>query len=1131
MPAAEPAPSDASANPRRRRVPRALKVVLLSLAGLVGLVLVTLLVVGFAVDLGSTVRKQIEAQLPAVKKKIGREVTIGRVSLRLLPTTRLLIANVAVAAAPGQTGPAALPLVSVGNVRAEVELLPAIFTLGRRLNVRRVEIDGLRVNVARFANGRLSYEDVLEKLAEDTEPSKPLTPEEIDRLSGIRLQRAALLDGAVNFYDLSTAYGAATPLAIDQIELAITDAALFQPWAATLDLAALSSARNLHVAAQVAPMPRDMQIKDPLSLLRSLEVTLRPLQIEPLLRFVPPSPGIGLQKALVQASLKLETPESKGDLKLAATLGANGLVLESSTAVGAAAGALAQRRGQPADVSLAVDLGANMLRGDVLINKLELRINDMGLDGRADLRSLWSSPAVHALSLSSRGLLLERLLALLPPASLPADLVARGPLLVRASGSGTPTQAKVELGLDLTPAELLLPVLHKPAGTVLTFELRGQVAPKGVDLERLGLTLGPLALLLSGQVRSGDDFDLKLDSGKVDLDKLLRLLPTVAKATMGGRRKKDRIDGDLLITGTVKKKGEALDASARVKMNEARLTQEDVRLLGDADLVASVRSTPASASVSADLDLTRASLQVPGSVDKDEGVPMRLRLQAERTAQKVNIKLAQLELPGGTIRLLGSADLSGSRLDMKVPQCDLELDKLARVLPALQQGSLGGLLDSKLSIAVSVDGNPNKLATVHAKLDRFVMKVAGGTINGTAEVLGLDEPRQARFDFAADYLDLDRIFPASDTKEKDEPSKPASGSAPLPKFLRHLELDGKVKVAQGKLRGTAMRDFLLEVTMQNGKLILRTLRASALGGDVLASGSTVDVSGSKPRFALKAKLDRIDLSSVLALKSPELARKLSGRGNLDLSADGQGLAWEDIAPKLVGALTLGLTDGKFLGVGPGSQVVLPLIQRVAPQLATQTSAQHEMALRELAAHFTITDGHLQTKQPLRFVTEQGVVQLNGLIGLDKAVDLTGSINLSPQAIAQATGGRLVPDAPIPVNIRINGALTRPELQVVSIEQTVAALLPVLLKGKGGELLKNMGPLGNVLGGGQGAKLPGNLPGNLPANLPQGLPGNLPANLPQGLPQGLPQQGTTPQQPNLNEAKDRLKRGLGGFLGK
>lgn len=1122
MSAAEP--TSTAADKPRRRLPRGLKIALIATGSLVGVLVLVLLIVGFAVDLGGVVRKQVEAQLPQVQAKTGRAVTLGRVSLRLLPTTRLLIANVAVAAEPGQTGAAALPLLSIDALRAEVKLIPALFSLGRKLHVRNIAVEGLRINVARFANGRLSYEDVLDKLGEDSEPSKPMTQQEIDRLAGIKLEQASLADGAVSFYDLATAYGAATPLKIDQIELGIKDAALFQPWSVTLDLAALSSSRNFHLDVHVGPMPSDLQVKDPLALLRRVELVLRPLQVEPLLRFLPPPSGVGLQKAMVQASLKLETPESAGDLKLTASLGASGLVLEDAAAPIAQA---TQRRGQPTDVALAVDLGANPLRGDVLVNKLELRLNDMAIEGKADLRNLWSAPAVNALSLSSRGLLLERLVAALPSSSLPAGLVARGPLTVRAAVSGTPTQAKLDLGLNLTPAELKLPVLHKPEGTALLFELRGQVAQKGMDLERLGLTLGPLALLLSGQVRSGDDFDLKLDSGKVDLDRLLPLLPTVSRSMAEGKRKRnERIDGDLLITGTVKKKGEALDASARIKMSEARLQQEDMRLTGSAELVASARSTPESASVNADLDLTRASLQVPGSVDKDSGVPMRLRLQADRTAKQIHVKLAQLELPGGTVRLIGSADLSGSRLDMKVPQCDLELDKLAQVLPALKQGSLGGLLDSKLSIAVSVDGNPNKLATVHAKLDRFQMKVAGGTINGTAEVLGLDEPRQARFDFSADYLDLDRIFPASDDKASEDKPAARSSTTTAPKFLRRLELDGKVKVAQGKLRGNSMRDFILEVTMSNGKLLVRTLRASALGGDVLASGTTVDFSSTKPRFALKAKLDRIDLSSVLALKSPDLARKLSGRGTIDLSADGQGLSWEDIAPRLAGALSLGLTEGKLqTASGPVSQVVGPLVQRVAPQLATP-GPERDLLLKELAARFTIADGKLRTSQPLRFGSEQGSFQLEGAIGLDKALDLSGQLMLSPQAIAAATGGKLQPDAPIPVNLRVGGAMTKPEFRLVSLEQTAAALLPLLLKGRGGDLLKNAGAgaLGKVLGGAQGGGLPQGLPSNLPANLPKGLPSNLPANLPQGTPQGTPQ-----QQQQVDAARDRLQRGLGGLL--
>lgn len=1111
--ATSPAPDAAAAKGPRRRLPRGLKIGLLSIAGLLGAMIVALLIVGFVVDLGGVVRKQLDAQLPQIREKIGRDVTVGRVSLRLLPTTRLLIANVAVAGQPGQTGPAALPLVSIGAVRAEVQLVPAIFSLGRSINVRNVEVEELRVNVARLANGRLSYQDVLDKLDDNAEPSKPLTPEEISRLAGIKLTRAALVDGAVAFYDLSTPYGAASPLKVDQIELVLENAALFQPWTMTLDLAALSSSRNFHVGAQIGAMPPDLEVKDPILLLRRLDLSLRPLQVEPLLRFLPPPTGVGLQKALVQASLKLETPETAGDLKLSAGFSANGLVLAGGPVPGAVAGvAGASNRGQPVDVALAVELSANPLRGDVLVSRLELKLNDMAVEGKADLRTLYTSPAVHALGLSSRGLLLERLLAAVPPAQLPPGLVASGPMTIRAAVSGTPTQAKVELGFDLTPAELRLPALNKPAGTALTFDFRGQLAQKGLDLERLGLTLGPLALLLSGQVRSGDDFDLKLDSGKVDLDRLLRLLPTVARSMAEGKRKRNqRIDGDLFVTGTLKKKGETLDASARIKMDEARLSEEDMKLLGDAELVASVRSTPESASVNADLDLTRASLRVPGSVDKDEGVPMRLRLSAERSAKKVNVKLAQLELPGGTIRLVGSADLSGARLDMKVPQCDLDLEKLSSVLPALRKGSMGGLLESKLSIAVSMDGNPNKLSTVHASIDRFVMKVAGGTITGTADVVGLDEPQKARFDFSADYLDLDKLFPPSESSD-DKPAQSSSSSNPPPKFLRKLQLDGKVKVAQGKLRGTQVRDFLFEITMSGGKMIIRTLRASALGGDVLASGTSVDFNSNKPRFSLKAKLDKVDMGAVMALKSPDLGRKLSGRGTMDLSADGQGLAWEDIAPKLAGALTLSLTDGKLAASGAGPQVVGPLLARVAPQQATAPSGT-DMALKELAAHFTIADGKLRTNRPLRFASDQGTIQLDGTIGLDKSMDMTGQLLLAPQAVAAATGGRLQPDAPLPINIRVGGLLSKPEFKLVSLEQTVAALLPLLLKGRGGDLLKNA-PLGGVLGGAQGGGLPQNLPQNLPANLPANLP-RLPANNPQAPP------------PNVDDARKRLQGIFGG----
>ena len=106
---------------------------------------------------------------------------------------------------------------------------------------------------------------------------------------------------------------------------------------------------------------------------------------------------------------------------------------------------------------------------------------------------------------------------------------------------------------------------------------------------------------------------------------------------------------------------------------------------------------------------------------------MRLSLSAVKTPQLVQVKQAQLELPGGLVKLVGSADLAKKYLDMKIPLCDLDLSKLAKVLPSLREGTGGELFNSKLQLALSLTGNPEQLGSVTAKLDSFKMAVAGGT--------------------------------------------------------------------------------------------------------------------------------------------------------------------------------------------------------------------------------------------------------------------------------------------------------------------------------------------------------------------------------------------------------------------
>lgn len=1104
---------------RQRRLPAGLRLGLAIGGGILGVLILGLLIVGFAVDLGGFARAQIVAQAPLIQQKLGRSVRIGSISLRLLPQTRLVVRDVEIEAEPGQSGVAAQPLLHIGTVRAKLAVWPLLSSLGKRIDVLQFEVSDFRVQVIKNADGSLSYADILDHLANQPE-SPPMTQDAIDRLAGFTLHQASLEDGAVIFHDLTSATSAAVPLKIDDIDLTLSPFRLFEQFTVDLKLAAFASAQNLHVSTTLGPLPRDLQVTQPVALLRKLSVSIRPFQLEPLLRFLPRSPGVGMQRATVEAELTVENPVPISRLAVVGKIAAKSLVLSEGL------GTAATDRGEPVDVKIDTQLSAVVLAGDVKIDRLNIDINDMAIRTQADLRSLLTTPAIHTLQVNSQGLKLERLLALLPHSSQPKDASLTGPLEVRGSASGTPTAAQVQIAVDLTAASLLLPSVRKPAGTPLTVELLGKLLGpgQGLAIDRFGLILGPLALVAKGHVRSGDDIDLLLDTGSVDLEKLFAFVPSVQKSLT----KKTRIDGDLTLKAHFKKHKDTLDVRADAKMSSAKLDQGDLDLRGDAVLSAHVQTSPGTASLEADLDLTGTQLKIPGSVDKDDGVPMRVRADVQKTGKIVQVKLAELTLPGGQVRVNGRADLGGNSLDLKIPLVDLDLRKLSSVLPMLKEGSLNGLLDSKVRFALAADGNPNRLSTVRCKLSGFDMSVAGGSIKGDAEVVGADQPRKITFDFVGRSLNLDKILGPPKPDGGDTQPKHEGGGTEVPRWVRHLDLNGKLDVDSGTYRGNTVRDFLLELVMTDGKLLMKSMRGQALGGNIVASGSTIDFGPSRPKFSLRAKLDRVDVGEILALKGGDMARKLSGKGSVDLSADGNGLAWSDISQKVTGVLGLSIADGRLQGASLGTQVVAPLLSHLNQGLATTLSGK-DLVLRDLQGQFQIQNGKLATKGPLRFAAEEGAVSLSGDIGLDKSLSLLGNMELTPKTIAMATGGRVVINNNIPVSILMRGTLTNPQFQLVDVARTAGALLVAALKGKGGDLLQNKaGDLGrgvldkvNIPGG---KTLPGVLGGA--GDSQPGTP-TLPLPIPTQLPQATPGQPTPAQQ-----TVDRLRKsGLGGLLGR
>lgn len=1046
---------------------RWLRIGLVAGAALVALPLVALPVIAWAFDLGGLVRQQVLALKPGWEAEIGRPLQIGTVSLRVFPTLAVAIHDVVVQAEPARAaagGASAEPLFRLGSVEVRVAMWPLLASLGKRVQVSGIDIAAPAVSVVKFTDGRLSYQDIVERTASpDKPPAKPMSPETLEYLAGVRLARAAITSASLHFTDLGPTTSGAPPaqFSIDQLDLVAEDARLGAAFPLTLDAAVLSAQRNLHLEVTVAPVPRDLVLGPPLSLVERVVLKLLPLEVEPLLRFVPPPAGLGLAKALLEANLALEMPASAArKIRLNGSLGARQLVLQAASAHGAP-----PALGQPIDVSLVTDLTADPVAGDVTAPTLSLSLGLMSVGGKVDLRAAFDKPRLNALDLKSSGVTFERIAALLPPGTLPRGAQLSGPIELSAAASGSPESAEVNARLDVSGASILLPgALRKPAGTALFTEFKGRVQPAVIDVDRLALVLGALSVAVHGTVKPAGDFDLQLDSIRAQIDPLVRLLPEVERDIPAGTT----VAGDLAIGGHVKRTGKLLDGNVRVELAGAAVKTSALELGGGALLSAVMRAAGSSDTIDASLDLGPARVRVPGSLDKAAGVPMRIVLGADRAGERLTVRQASAELPGVDLQAAGVSDGAAHRLDLKVSRCDLDLARLAQVAPMLRdrQTLPAWLADARIHLVAAVQGDPAKLGTLHARMDDFDLTAAGGHVKGFAEVLGLDQPRTIAFSFAGSGLDFDRILgthPASDAAPA--PKAKGDGSEPVvPRFVKSLVLDGKLSLDRGRIKGVSFANLVGDLHMSGGKGEFRALHLDMFGGQVLADGSTVDVNPAPPRFSLHTRLSNIHVGQLVAFESPALGQRFDGHGNFDLSIDGQGLSWAQIAPQLSGQLGLAFLDGKLSVPSVGALALNQVLGKV-PGLAAAPVAGGDVPLSNLSTRFHVQDGQLRTTAPLALATHEGALSVAGGIGLDQRLALTGHMDIAPAVIEAASGGRVKMSGPLPVSLKIGGSLTAPQVEVVELGRTAAVVASSLLAGQAGQALQ--GALGKQLGGGAG----------------------------------------------------------------
>jgi AsmA protein len=603
-----------SRNAPRRRWP-------IVLAALVLVVVAALVAAVLALDsiLLSAARKQADA----LARDLGRPVTIGSVRTKLRGGLGVRVGDLAIGAGPGEDAPFA----TLARAEVEADLLKALRSRGAEIDVREAVVEGLRVNVVRFADGTTNAQRIADALAR-RQPAEPAPAPGEERppadLSSIRVGRAAIEDARIAFLDRATP--GARELAIEDLDVEVRDLAAGRPLELVLRAGVLAPRQNLELRVGTAPLPASLTPTPVRVVLRA-----QPIDLAPLAPFFPPSAGFlgGRFEADLDAALGAAVPGGAGPTHVKGGFKATALRFQG------------QEGGRPLDVVLASDLEADVGAGDLRIAQLQLDAGPARLAGRGRVVGFTgASPRVEGLDVTVTGLDPAALAAYYPPLREQVGGRVAGPIGLALRGGGGADAQTVELRIDAGPARLAIPeTLGKAAGAPLLLVARvratgggaavafdatldaagvdlrpgGSLAKKPGDplsakatgswrragaeqqleLSRLDVDLlgdrlaGKGRVVLGGTAKAPTTrFDAELEGARLDLDRLLLPAPPAAAGKPPAASKPlspeqfAGLSGEARVKlGTVRvRKLDARNVLARVRVQEDEVTVEEARL-------------------------------------------------------------------------------------------------------------------------------------------------------------------------------------------------------------------------------------------------------------------------------------------------------------------------------------------------------------------------------------------------------------------------------------------------------------------------------------------------------------------------------------------------------------------------
>jgi AsmA protein len=560
------------------------------------------------------------------------------------------------------------------------------------------------------------------------------------------------------------------------------------------------------------------------------------------------------------------------------------------------------------------------------------------------------------------------------------------------------------------------------------------VAEQNVRVEG---TLGPLG---SPEAVANAPVDLHVNLGPIVVDRLKKLA-LIGEAIPPELSSPDPIALGVKLSGSLDALGTivSMDASdAAISYGDQFAKPKGVRFAADADVK---RVGDAIDVAKFDLHLAKAHLTGSGRIDLTPEMPVDFKLSGRDVPLdgwgRLIPATAAVEATGALdLELTARGPAGGGR----IPRLDGTLG-LRRV--SVDQGGGDARIDD-LTTTVTLKGDRAEIPPTDFKLNGSPVRIA-------ATVKNLDN-LNTDFEITSPELDVAALGAAGEGVKRREVLENVEVRGNFRSASSGPQLDATLRSTGGSLRDIAYRTLDGQASLRNQKLTFERLKLSAFDGSITGAGSYDMANPDAPAFALRGKVDGIDVGALFAHFGAGRALQMSGRlqGTFDL--DGRGSEWEVIRQALVGKGALEVADGVLKGVNIAESVLggltgIPgLSNLISPKVRSKYSelfGMDDTVFEVLAGKMTLGDGRALLDE-IALAAHDYRLDGKGTIGLDKALDIgmtfVASQNLTDDLIRSAKEIRYLTDANGRFNLPLRLAGSMPTIRAQPDVQYVARQL-------------------------------------------------------------------------------------------